>query len=131
MEIILKAVSGILITVVLYHAISNQGKDISILLVIAVCCMVISAAFSYIRPVLEFFDQLRMTSMLNTQLLNILIKAVGIGLLAEVTSLICKDMGNEALGKSLQILASATILWLSLPLFTKLLDLLETVLGAV
>ena len=49
----------------------------------------------------------------------------------EITSLICTDAGNAALGKSVQILATCGILWLSIPLFTSLIDLLNKILGEV
>ena len=42
--------------------------------------------------------------------------------------MICEDSGNGALGKALQFLASAVILYLSLPLLSKLLDIVEGML---
>ena len=130
MDMIIKAIAGILIASVLYQTVSKQGNDVSLLLIIVVCCMVVSEALTYFRPIISFIDKLQNIGQLNEEMIGILMKAVGIGILTEVTSLICADMGNAALGKSLQILAIATILWISLPLFNKLLDLIETVLGA-
>ena len=57
-----------------------------------------------------------------------LLKIVGICFTAEIASLICEDSGNAALGKALQSLAGAVILYLSLPMLTKLLDLVEGIL---
>ena len=131
MNIVLKAVAGIMITVVILQVLSKQNKDMSVLLVITVCCMVCIAAFHFFKPIVDFLRQLQMTANLNNEMMGIILKVVGIGLLTEITVLICADMGNAALGKSLQILSAAVILWLSLPLFQKLLDLLDAVLGAV
>lgn len=131
MDTVLKAVSGILVAAVLSQILSKQGKELSLLLVITVCCMVITAAVTFLDPVMDFFQKLRSTGNLNTQMMQILIKSVGIGLITEITILICNDMGNSALGKSLQILATAAVLWISLPLFEELLALLESVLEAV
>ena len=64
-------------------------------------------------------------------LIAILLKAVGIGILSEITCMICTDSGNAALGKVIQFLTSAVILWLCIPLFTQLIELIEGVLGAV
>ena len=52
---------------------------------------------------------------------------IGIALLAEFGELICKDAGNTTLGKTLQILAAAVILWLSVPLLNELIDLMESI----
>lgn len=131
MEIVLKSVAAILITIVLTQVLTKQNKDLSVLLVITVCCMVAAAAFSYLKPIIDFLKSLQALGQLNLEMMQILFKVVGIGLLTEITALICTDMGNASLGKSLQILSVAVILWLSLPLFQKLLDLLDAVLGAV
>ena len=53
------------------------------------------------------------------------------GLLAEVTELICIDSGNTALGKGLKILATAVILWMSVPLLSGLISLIEEILVSV
>ena len=98
---------------------------------IAVCCVVTISALSYLQPVLSFFTRLQTLGNLNTQLMETLVKSVAVSLLAEITAVICKDVGNAALGKTLQILASAVILWLSLPVFEEFLTLVETVLGAI
>ena len=93
--------------------------------------MVAAAAFSYLKPIVDFLKSLQVLGQLNWEMVQILLKTVGIGLITEITALICTDMGNASLGKSLQILSVAVILWLSLPLFQRLLDLLDAVLGAV
>jgi stage III sporulation protein AD len=66
---------------------------------------------------------------LNTDLLAVILKTVGIGLIGELAGLICSDAGNAALAKSIQILTTAVILWLSIPLFESLLDLVQAILG--
>jgi stage III sporulation protein AD len=73
-------------------------------------------------------QRLQKIGALNQELLNILLKIVGICFTAEIAGLICEDSGNGALGKALQFLASAVILYLSLPLLSKLLDIVEGML---
>lgn len=131
MDVFFKAVAGILIAVVLGLALNKQGKDMSVLLTIAVCCMVMAGAISYLSSVVGFFHRLQSIGNLDPGMLEILLKAVGIGLLAEIACLVCTDAGNAALGKSLQILAAAVVLWMSVPLFSGLLELVEQILGEV
>lgn len=131
MNTVIKAICGILIALVLSQVLSKQGKDFSLLVIVAVCCMVMTAAAVFIEHILDFFQRLQLLGQLNSEIMEILLKTVGIGLLTEMTVLICNDMGNAAMGKSLQLLATAAILWLSLPLFEELLQLLESVLEAV
>lgn len=130
MDIFIKATAGVLITLILCLIISKQGKDMATLLVLAVCCMVLTAAITYLKPVLDFFQKLESIGNLDSGLVKTLLKAVGIGLLAEIAGLVCSDSGNSAMGKVLHILASAAILALSVPIFTQLLELIETILVA-
>lgn len=131
MDIFLKAAGGVLIALVLYLVLSKQGKDVSLLLTVAVCCMVAAAAVNYLKPVIDFFETLQSIGQLDSGLLRIILRAVGIGLLAEITGLICTDAGNAALGKTLQLLACAVVLWMSVPLFTNIITLIEEILVSV
>ena len=128
MDTYVKALAGVLVTLVLYLVLSKQNKDISVLLTIMVCCMVTIVAIQYLEPVISFMDELETIGQLNSDIISILFKTVGIALLAEITCLICNDAGNAALGKTLQILASGVILWLSVPLYTSLIELVEEIL---
>ena len=127
----IKAVAISLIAVILSLILTKQNKDISVLLVMAVCALTLIAAMGYFHPIIDFLRNLKTIGQLDAQLFGILLKAVGIGVLSEVAGLICTDTGNGALGKSIQILASGVILWIALPLLNNLLQLIENVLEAV
>ena len=102
MEDFFRAATVVLLTVIMVLCLGSHGKQTAILLVLAVCGM-----------------------------LRILLKVVGIGLVGEIANLICCDTGNAALGKMLQILSTAVILRLSVPLLEQLLGLLEQIMGEV
>lgn len=131
MNILFKVIACVLMTVVLGNTIPKDRKELSLLLSIAVCCMVSITALSYLKPVFSFIDEIQLIAQLNTDSLAILMKVVGISVTVEITSLICKDIGNDAVGKSLQFLATAMILCFALPLFEELLILIEKALEAV
>lgn len=129
MEPFLRSAAAVLIAVVLGLSLRNHGKEFGVLLTITVCCMVVVAALQFLEPVIDFLKQLEALCQAGEGWLEILMKAVGIGLIAEVAALVCGDAGNGSLGKSLQILAGAVILWLSLPVFTALMELIRQILG--
>lgn len=128
MSVFIKAAASILVALILHLILSKQGKDFSLLLTVAVCSIVAVTAFQYFEPVIDFFQNLQVIGNLDSDMLSIILRAVGIGLLSEITGVICSDSGNVAMGKMLQILASAVILWISIPLFTSLLTLVEEIL---
>ena len=127
----LKATAGILTALILWLSLHKHTKDLSVLLTMVVCAMVIIAAVSFFRPVFDFISKIQKICNVDNDLLTIILKVVGIGLITEFSSLICKDAGNESMGKALQVLSSAVVLWMSLPVFEKLLSLLDKILGTV
>ena len=128
MEIYLKAIAAVLITVVLCLALEKQTRELSMLLMIFVCCMIIGVAATYLKPVFALFERLQSIGKLNGEMMRVLLKAVGIGLLAEITAMICSDSGNAALGKAIKLMATGVILCLSVPLFESLLELIGDIL---
>lgn len=131
MNTFLQVLAAVMVAVVLGLALSKQSKDLHMLLGVAVSCMVLAAALGYLQPIVEFIDSLRVVGGLDEQTFSIMLKAVGVGVVAQIASLICDDSGNSAMGKTVQILASAVILWLSLPLMRALLELIQKVVGEI
>lgn len=129
MDLYFKVVAGVSVAIILSLALAKKTQDISVLISIAVCCMVMGAAVYFLTPLVDLIKQLQLIGNLDSGAFSILLKAVGIGLIGEISSLICADSGNTALGKALQILSVIVILWLSLPLMTALLETVQNMLG--
>lgn len=106
-----------------------RRQELGILLGIAVCAMAAMAALDYLQPVKELLDSLRSLGDLDGGLISVLLKAVGIGFLTEVAALVCADSGNGSLSRVLQFLGTAVILWMSIPLFSSLLELIQEILN--
>ncbi len=129
MDVFLKITACVFVGVIICLVLSKQNKDMAVLLSIGVCCMVAMVAFSFFQPVLDFLVRMQELTGVDKELFRILTKTVGIALVGEMASLICSDAGYGAMGKVLQILSACVVLWLSLPLFTKLIELIESVLN--
>ena len=121
----------ILIGLILSMVLGKQSKDMSLLLTLAVCVLVCLGALEFLEPVTALLRELRRLGELDSEAVSILLKAAGIGLLSELAGLLCADAGENALGKVLQILSSAAILWLSLPLFRQIITLIGEVLAKI
>ena len=120
---------GVLVAVILGLTLSKYGKDFSVVLMLLVISMVLAVMMVYLEPIIQFVGELLRFSELQEELLKPVLKATAIGMVAEIASLICSDSGNAALGKSIQLLSVAVILWLSLPLMRALLELMQRMLG--
>ena len=131
MTLFLKACGAVLISLILILIVGKNSRDFALALTVLVCCMVALTAMEYIRPVLDFLTELEDLGGLDHNMIRILLKVAGIGLITEITGLICTDSGNASLGKTLKILGSSVMIWLALPLYTMLIELLQRILGAL
>lgn len=118
-------------TTVLTLVVRREEKDFALLLTMAGCAMAGMVLLTFLEPVLCFLSTLQTLGDLSGDMLLILMKAVGVGLVAEIAGMVCTDGGNASLGKVIQLVGSAVILWLSLPIFQMLMDLMIRILGEV
>ena len=131
MDRFLQAAAGVMAAVVMWIILSKQGKEYALLLSVGACALILLAMFRFLEPVLDLMKQLQSLGNLQPEWLNVMLKATGIGLIVEMGTLICTDAGNAALGKTLQIMGTVAVLWLSIPLMNSLIDLLEQILGGL
>ena len=129
MELYFKGAAGILLAAVLGLALQKQEKDLSAVLTAAVIAMAAVLMLRMLEPALELLRQLEQVGNLRSDALELLLKAAGIGLTAEVAGLVCADAGNAALAKMLRLLGTAAILCLSVPMFTALLECITEMVG--
>ena len=131
MNVFLRTIAGVFIALILWISLGKQNKDFSTLLALAVCTMVFAVSASFLRPLLGFVEKMRQMGNLDSDLVAVVMKSVGIGVIGEICTLICKDAGNESMGKALQFLSATVVLWMSIPVFEKLLTLLDNILGSL
>lgn len=125
----LRLLGAVLIGLILTLVLGKQARDLSVLLSLAVCVLVGIGAMEFWEPVTELLRELRRLGELDSGAVSILLKCVGIGIVSELAGLICADAGEGALAKALQICSNAAMLWLSLPLFRQIVDLIGEVLA--
>ena len=131
MNVFLRAIAGVLIALILWISLGKQNKDFSTLLTLLVCVMIFVASVAFLRPLMQFINKIQYLGELDSDLVSVVLKSVGIGILGEISAQICKDAGNESMGKVLQFLSTTVVLWISIPVFERLLTLLDNVLGSL
>ena len=131
MDTFLQAAAGVIAALIMWIVLSRQGKEYALILSIGACCLVLLVVLRFLEPVVQLMEKLQQMGSLQPEWLSVMLKAVGIGLVVEMGSLICQDAGNAALSKTLQILGAVTVLWLSIPLVNRLMDLIGQILGGI
>lgn len=131
MELFFKLSATAIVGVVIGLILKRNGSDTGLLLSVVVCAMIIIGASSFLEPIISFCQRLREIGCLDISTLNILLKTVGVGLIAKLSALLCGDSGNQALGKTIQFTGTVAMLWLALPLLEEFIQLLDDILGTI
>ena len=126
-----KTTALILLAVILSLAVGKTERDISAVLGMAALCIAACTAMTLLEPVLNYLVELQRLFNLPDGLVSVLLKAVGIALVAELSSTVCADAGNASLGKILQILGGAAVLSLSVPMFRTLMTIIGEMSGGL
>ena len=126
-----KTTAFVLLTVILSLSLDKTERDISAVMGIVALCIAACAAVTILNPVLNYLVELQRLFHLPDGLISILLKAVGIALVAELSATICADAGNASLGKMLQILGGAAVLTLSVPMFRTLMTIIKEMIGGL
>lgn len=131
MEQLWKGIGICLLTCILIIITGKQNKDIALILSIAGTIAVSAISVSFLTPVIDYMKQLSQAASFSTAHLNVLMKATGVGLVAELAATVCSDSGNSSLGNVIRLMSSAVILCLSVPVFQALMKLIGSILGEI
>lgn len=123
-----KAAAIVILAVILGAAIGKTEKDIAVVLFAAVCCIVAGTALQYLSEVLVFLWKLNSAVEHGMTFLEPLLKIAGVSILSELIGLISADAGNASLGKAMQILGNAVMLFLALPFFEAFYSIVQEIL---
>lgn len=101
----------------------------AVLLSLASCSILLIASVHFFAPALEFADRLRQLSALDSSLISPLLKITALGIITQLTESLCEDAGDKALSKTVCICGAVFSVYVSLPLFSAVMDMIEAVLG--
>ncbi|MBQ3251849.1 MAG: hypothetical protein IJB02_01215 [Oscillospiraceae bacterium] len=131
MDTYFKILGVVSVGVILCLILSQKAKDYSAILTILLCCIICAAAAAFIKPILELLDRLGALIEKSDSWMPIILKSVGLAYIGETVCTICTDTGHASVGKSLQMLTTVAILWVSLPLMEGLLELIQSILEMI
>lgn len=106
----------------------NIKSEYSLLVRIAVTVMVSILSLALITPLFNFIDEISQNTVIYNYL-PILIKALGIALLVQITADICTDAGEISLGERIELFGKVQILVISIPLIKNLFALCQGIIN--
>lgn len=100
-------------------------------LLISLGCSIVVMLFILegITQVRDELDLILQNSMLNSDLMVVVFKCLGVCVLTELASQTCKDTGEGAIAAKVELAGKVSLLILSLPLFVRLLEVSTTLIN--
>lgn len=103
-------------------------EGFSTVLSIAAGTLILMISFGFLKPVLNVLLRLSQIAHMDSTAVAPLMKVTGIGLLVKIAESVCEDAGDKTLCNAVQIGGTLLALYVSLPLISAVLDLLEEML---
>lgn len=110
-------VAGLAVT-----AVSSHNKTIGLAAGVSCAAFILFLCISPLKTVVDRLRETVSAAEINTEWLKILLKGLGICLVCEFSSDVCKDMGQQGLSESIELLGKTTVIVLSLPIFESMIS---------
>lgn len=115
------AIAGIAIVAAVFAAVlKRRNQEYSIIISIAAGIVILVEILSNIAPAVKQINTLLTAAGLSSEYTVILLKALGVCVLAQFAADSCRDAGESALASKVELAGKIAILVLSLPLFEKI-----------
>ena len=125
---IIKIVGIGLISLIIIIIIKQYRPEFAIYISILAGILIFSLIFGKISGIISILNNLASKSSINMEFLNLLIKITGIAFLTEFAVSICKDSGESAIASKIDIGGKVTIIAISIPIISSLLETVIKVL---
>ena len=120
-----------IVCALLCTVLKQHGAELSSVLALAGCVGLLIAALTVLSPVMTFLRRLSGLAGINAALLAPVLKAAAVGLLTQLTESFCKDAGEGALAKAVELCGGILALYALLPLASSVAELLQRMAGGV
>ena len=122
-------ISACVICAVLFAAVvKKSNREYALLMTILTAILILLAVFQQVAPFLEEIEAIAQSERFDSGYLLVLLKAVGITLVGQTTSSLCKDAGESTLAFAVELASKAAILLVSLPVILKIFEYLSEIL---
>ena len=108
--------------------IKEYKPEYAVFVSLASVTIILFLILPFITPIFDMFNNLSSFTGLDTQYGKILLKSLGICIVAQIGTDICKDCGQASIASKIELGAKVAILIISLPLFTSVLNIIEKIM---
>lgn len=128
MDIIKIAMIG-LAGVVLALMLRQQKSEYALYISLAAAILILVFSVDRLTAVMETIRKIEEYIQIDSALIKILIKMIGITYVAEFATGICRDAGFGTLGSQIEMFAKLSVMAVSVPILLTLIETVEGLLG--
>ena len=114
---------------ILCVVLQKQGTEQAMLLSLAGCAGLLLAAMGALSPAVQFLRRLQELAGLNAAVFAPVLKTAAIGLLTQLAEAFCRDAGQQALAKTVELTGGLLAFTALLPLAGAVTELLQRMAG--
>lgn len=120
------AVIGV-IAVLLAIPLKRDKSEISMLVILAACLLILSLSLGKIRELLAAVNQIKEMLGKGSVYISILLKMIGITYVAEFGSNLCSDAGYHAVANQIEFYGKIMIMAVSIPILLTLVEMIASI----
>lgn len=124
---ILKIVALILITLILTAGIPYTSKEITVIVTISGCIVVLLYILKNALPTVEYIRNMAQTVAFSD--FDVVIKAVGVGFITQFVADIAADCNNKTLSNQMIMAGRISVLMLASPVFARIFEIIGHLLN--
>lgn len=125
---IFKIIGFSLVCIVLILVLKQIKPEFALLVQVLSGVIIILFLLPKVNRILDALERLALVAQLNQGFMGILLKIVGISLVAEFGIAFCRDSGQQAMATKVELSAKILILFVALPIVFNVLEMLEQIL---
>lgn len=120
----------VLIASVVFLIIKKNNPEYALLAELSAVAVVISVIYPEIKNVIDFFFDSAKDSYFDKVYVELIVKIVGISLISQLASDVCRDSGQQALASGVELAGKLVITVFTIPVAGALLELAGVMIGA-
>ena len=128
---IFKIIGIAFVIVVCIMLIKNTKPELAFAVTVAGSVIIASYAIDLVFQTFSVFAQLTEIGVIDSSLVKLILKMIGIGYMVEFSANILRDFGGESVADKVVLCGKLTILSLSVPLIQTLINLLKKFLELI
>ncbi|MCD8150634.1 MAG: stage III sporulation protein AD [Clostridiales bacterium] len=115
--------------VILALLFQQQRREYALYISLGTALLILGFSVEKLSAVMESIRQIQEYTGVDSSMIRILLKMIGITYVSEFAAQICRDAGYGTLGKQIEMFAKLSIMAVSVPILLALIETVEGLMG--